>query len=294
MPKAMLPWQFANVQALDLTLQQVALEGDSLYNFLFGPLGWHPEARHKGVLVAPDVGLKDTTGGSCRSCDFTLLPTKQDMDRVPLTAALDQMLLPPNFVSPPSAMRLQRARPLVHLTLRLTALDWWTWTDDPTSTDATHHHLGLEPALGDGSAYLSQRPTCTRMKELAQQRRDGYYPVSRSLWSKNSPGWANIVGNFPDLKTLELILETFGEKKAQLETVIECSKTWRFPITGTHFELAWSGKVWEKRSSEPVVENWEFRPGDWYARSTQFEARTLRFTRRRMAPDERNEDCKVH
>ncbi|KAF1355991.1 hypothetical protein EJ07DRAFT_62536, partial [Lizonia empirigonia] len=68
------------------------------------------------------------------------------------------------------------------------------------------------------------------MKELAQQRRDGYYPVSRSLWSKNSPGWANIIGKFPDLRTLELILETFGEKKAQLETVIECSKTWRFPI----------------------------------------------------------------
>ncbi|KAF2627692.1 hypothetical protein BU25DRAFT_58486 [Macroventuria anomochaeta] len=293
-PKIMLPWQFANIQSLDIALQQTALEGDSLYNFLFSPTGWQPEARHKGVYVAPYVGLKNTAGGSCRSCDFTLLPAGFDDERLHLSDALEELRLPPGFQKPMSDMRLQRARPLVQLTLRLLSRNWWTWTDDPNSTDARHHHLGLEPALGDGSADLSQRPTSTRMQELAQQRRDGYRPVSRSPLAKTMPGWAHVIAKLPDIKTLELVLETFGEKKAQLEKVIDCAKMWRFPIADTQFELAWDGKVEEKRWSKPLIENWETQRGDWHAQSTEFEARTVRFTRRRMAPGSIDEDCKVH
>ena len=293
-PKVRLPWQFANIQALDITLQQVALEGDCLYNFLLGPTGWQPEARHRGVYVAPYVGLKNTTGGSCRSCDFTLLPAGVSDERLQLSDALEEMRLPPGFQKPRSDMRLHRARPLIHLTLRLLNSDWWTWTEDPNSTDARHHHLGLEPALGDGSSNLSQRPTSTRMQELAQQRRDGYYPFSRSLLAKTTPGWTHIIAKLPDIKTLELVLETFEEKKAQLEKVIDCAKTWRFPIADTQFELAWSGTVESKHWSRPLIENWRTRTGDWYARSTEFEVRTIRFTRRRMAPESMNEDCKVH
>lgn len=293
-PKVTLPWQFANIQSLDITLPQVALEGDCLYNFLFSPTSWHPEARHNGVHVAPYVGLKNTAGGSCQSCDFTLLPAHGVEDRTHLSDALGQLSLPSGFQKPTSDMRLQRARPLVHLTLRMPSRNWWTWTDDPSSANAQHHHLGLEPALGDGSVDLSQRPTCTRMQELAQQRRDGYYPVSRNLLARTKPGWAHIIAKLPDIKTLELVLETFEEKREQLAKVIECAKTWRFPIADTHCELVWDGNVEGQRWSKPLVENWETQRGEWYSRSTSFEERTIRFTRQRMAPGSSEEDCKVH
>ncbi|KAF9691939.1 hypothetical protein EKO04_010033 [Ascochyta lentis] len=275
----MLLWQFANIQALDFSLPQVALEGDCLYDFLFGPMGWHPEARHNGVLVAPYVSLKNTVGGTRQCCGFTLLPTGVDTDECPLTDALERMDLPSWVVPPPSTMRLQRARPLVHLTLRLSARNWWTWTDDPSSTDALHHHLGLEPALGNGSADLNERPDSTRMQELARQRRDGDHPAPRSLPSEHPPGWAHTVARLPDLKTLELILETFGEKRHQLEKVVECAKTWRFPIVNTQHELAWDTRVEEKLRSQPVVENWQFQRGYRYAKSTEIEVRIVRFTR---------------
>ncbi|KAJ8113276.1 hypothetical protein OPT61_g4566 [Boeremia exigua] len=282
-PKALLPWQFANIQSLDITLQQVALEGNSLYNFIHGATCWRPDKRHEGVYVTSYVGLKNTTGGSCRSCDFTLLPATGNDDRVHLGDALESMRLPSRFKMPMSNTRLQRARPLVHLTLRLPSRNWWTWTDDPTSTDARQHHLGLEPALGDGSANLASRPTCTRMQELAQQRRDGQQPVFESSRPTTIPGWAHTVSELPDIKSLELVLETFEEKTAQLENVVNCAKAWRFPIEGTQFELTWNGKVEHIHWSKPLIENYETRSGEWYARSTEFEVRIIRFTRRRAA-----------
>lgn len=278
----MLPWQFANIQALDVNLEQVALEGDDLYQFIFrSSVGWHPAVRHKGVLVAPHVGLRDREGGCDKSCGFTLLPTEGNEDRVALTDALKQMRLPPHFVPPPCAMRLQRARPLVHLTLRLTAWDWWTWADGPTSSDAEHHHLGLEP--GAGSGYVNGRPTSVGMQELAQQRRDGTYYLSRAYLSVYTPGWAYIMAEMPDLKSLEIVMEIFGEKKDQLETGVECAKTWLFPLAGKEFELAWSGRVTEMRSSKPLLEDYNLHDGDWYARSTHTEVRVIRFTKRQMA-----------
>jgi hypothetical protein len=279
----MLPWQFANIQALDLNLQQVSLEGDCLYDFLFGALGWHPEARHNGVYVAPHIGLRNRKGGTIvRSSEFTLIPTDRVTDRKRLDEALNHSSssLPRSFVPPASAMRVVRAKPLVHLTLRIPSKNWWTWTDDPNSTDVIAHHLGLDPAIGDGGAEEDKRPTSVRMLELARQRRGGQHPVLMQPSSPNSLGWAHIISKLPDLKTLELVLETFVEKKAQLEKVAECAKTWRFPIADTQFELAWDGKVEEMRWSKPVLKNWEYQLGHWYTRSTDFEVRTIKFTRR--------------
>ncbi|KAJ4375701.1 hypothetical protein N0V86_007234 [Didymella sp. IMI 355093] len=180
-------------------------------------------------------------------------------------------------------MRLQRARPLVHLTLRIPSTNWWTWTEDPSSTNARNSHLGLEPALGNGSVDVDERPTCTRMQELAQQRRNGHIP-SPSRWSlrdqpSSTPGWAHTIGLLPDIKSLELVLETFEEKKAQLDTVIECAKTWRFPIADSQFKLAWDGKVESEQWRKPL-EDRSIQRGEWYSLSSSFERRTIRFTRR--------------
>jgi hypothetical protein len=214
---------------------------------------------------------------------------------LPLRAALEQMQVPDGFTMPQSAMRLQRARPLVHLTLRVAAKDWWTWTDNPDSTDPTHH-LGLDPSLGNGDDSVGQRPTSTRMQQLAQQRRDGYEVVSKTTFTmkvlSGRPGWSHVIGKLPDLKTLELVLETFEEKKAQLDAVVECAKTWRFPLVGEKFELVWSGEVEETKWSKALVESWETTRPDWYARKTDFVGRTVRFTRRRRPAGD--ESCKVH
>ncbi|KAH6642906.1 hypothetical protein C7974DRAFT_112689 [Boeremia exigua] len=293
-----LPWQFANIQSLDITLQQVSLEGESLYNFFFGPSGWQPEARHQNVFVAPDIGLKNTPWGSYESCNFTLLSTGISGDRTRLRDALEEMDLPAEFQKPMSDMRLQRARPLVHLTLRMRCTDWWTWSDDPSSTDAKRNHLALDPTVGNGEDNLTSRPTSTQMQALAQQRRDGYDTTSSAPFNIDTPGWGHIISKLPDIKTLELVLETFTEKKAQLDTVVECAKTWRFPIADTQFELAWNGKVKSAHHSRPhetasEQEAWDFGYGQWWTRGTEIEERIIRFTRQRTPPSTDSE-CNVH
>lgn len=281
-PRMMLPWQFANIQALDISLQQVTLEGDGLHTFLFALYGWKPEIRHKGALVAPyfEPGMPERT--RIDSCGFELVPENTKADKVCIRDAFEGLSMHASFVPPTSAMRITRARPLIHLTLRIPSTSWWTWTEDPASTNALQHHLGLDPSLGDGSAELTKRPTSVRMYELATQRRAGQHPVPNPPWSHCTPGWAYIISKLPDLKRLELVLETFVEKKAQLNKVVECAKTWRFPTAGTQCELVWDGRVEESRWSKPLVENWEFQQGYWYSKSTEFEVRTIRFTRRRV------------
>jgi hypothetical protein len=64
--------------------------------------------------------------------------------------------------------------------------------------------------------------------------------------------WGSQIAKFPDLISLELVLETFASKKAQLDNVVECAKTWTFPIHGAQRMLVWDGKVETK--------NWSFVP----------------------------------
>ncbi|KAF2853631.1 hypothetical protein T440DRAFT_381623, partial [Plenodomus tracheiphilus IPT5] len=45
-----------------------------------------------------------------------------------------------------------------------------------------------------------------------------------------SPAWGNTVSSIHRLQNLELVLEIFTVKKAQLDAVVECAKIWRFPI----------------------------------------------------------------
>lgn len=56
------------------------------------------------------------------------------------------------------------------------------------------------------------------MVALAASRRSGQHPDYTSTWGGD-------IGKLPDLKTLELVLETFSAKKHQLDTVVECATT---------------------------------------------------------------------
>jgi hypothetical protein len=62
-----------------------------------------------------------------------------------------------------------------------------------------------------------------------------------------------------DLKTFELVLETFSEKRKQLEVVVDCAKTWKFPLNDTQHELSYDGKVevltWSRANSGWVTES---------------------------------------
>jgi len=62
-------------------------------------------------------------------------------------------------------------------------------------------------------------------------------------------------GNLRDLKTFELVLETFAAKKHQLDTVVECARTWRFPLQGTRYELVHDGSVEAMKWTQAAYED---------------------------------------
>jgi hypothetical protein len=290
------PWQLALVQGLDITLQQASLEGNNkLQSYI---RSWHPEKRHAGVYVCPKRyksihGTLDILGIP-KSFNTALFPIDQQSNEPrhffsyvlgnnPLPPE-DTNLIPSNHPRPEldrpsqwsSAMRVLRARPLTHLTLRIQHTDWWTWTDTPGCANE-RHHLGLDPTIGDGRGYFLARPTAPRMRALAESRRSGHHPEMQP-----GVGWAHTVGMMPDLKSLELVLETFAVKKRQLEDVVDAAKTWKFPIVDTLFELVWDGEVstssWSMRGLST-----EQQGGAWHNSATEFELRVVRFVRRRVA-----------
>lgn len=233
------PWQFALIQSLEVELQQAGLERGALREILEE---WQANERHAGAYVAPRfyqqykgtlcptkyfeiVKASELVDGKCRDGDQVTLPDKSSL------CFYDQ-----SFLRVGLPARAMVARPLTRLTLRLSRTDWWTWTDDPNCTDGARQ-LGLDPACGTGWADAASRPTATQMLELAAQRREG-----NSIMRYTST-WGAEIAQLPDLKQLELVLETFGDKKHQLETVVDCAKTWRFPLDDTNCELVWDGLV---------------------------------------------------
>jgi hypothetical protein len=278
----LLPWQLALIQGLDITLQQTALEGTRLQKYIYRYTTWHPDKRHKGVYVSPRR-YKSTRGPRAitefpESFNFSLLPVEADEPRHILSHLLGKHPHPSEDTYPPwpSDMRVLRARPLIHLTLRLQHEDWWTWTDHPDSTDELHH-LGLDPSVGDGSVRHIARPTAPRMRALAKARRAGQYPNIEPR-----VGWGHTIGMMPDLRRLELVLETFAGKKKQLDDVVEAAKTWKFPLVDTQYELVWDGEVGLGSWSMSGLQK-ENQGGIWHKNVTEFEVRTIRFVRRRVA-----------
>lgn len=217
---------------------------------------------------------------------FCYVPTEERQDRQFLShllgkAAIESEAFQDLSLAPPwsSAIRVAQARPIVHLTLRIEYSGWWTWTDPPTSTNPAHH-LGLDPHMGDGRE--PGRPTAPLMRELASSRRSGSHPQTFAVDdSDKSSGWAATIGRMSDLRCLELVLETFLEKRAQLEQVIEAAKTWQFPIRNTSYGLVWDGHVhhsgWSIGNNRLEVPN-----ESWHHRSNAFDVRIIRFTRRRI------------
>ncbi|KAF2735753.1 hypothetical protein EJ04DRAFT_183978 [Polyplosphaeria fusca] len=245
------PWQFALIQGLDISLQQVALEGDKLGKYL---TIWRAKERHDGAIIAPRFYQESRSlrpGKVIPSFNFRVLPYLRSRSSTSLHGLGVQLGVKSTFYSrnqneSPLMQqgRAMIARPLTHLTLRLSRTDWWTWSDH---SDDPMRHLGLDPAAGDGDVGDKMRPTAPRMMQLAAERRAGSWPgQSKSdepLPRRYTSSWGAQIAKLPDLKTLELVLETFSDKKSQLDTVIDCAKTWAFPLDNQKYELVWDGKV---------------------------------------------------
>lgn len=278
--KKYLPWQFASLQRLDVSLMQAQLEGDELHRFLFGRESWNLETRNKGVYIAPSF----LHYAKSLIPPYTLVkPARTTPDRyIRLSDALrNAPSIPEVGEFPPgvfdSPLRVMLARPICHLTLRLNAKSWWTWTDDPNASNDTNQ-LGLDPTLGDGSQDDDIRPTQARMLHLADQRRAGRLKQFR--WSP-AETWGAVVGSIPGLQSLELVLETFAGKQSQLESVVECAKLWRFPLERSHQVLRWDGRVDAQRRHADVQQNHELAAfsSAWWESCSEFEVRTVRFVR---------------
>lgn len=283
-----LPWQLALISSLDITLHQESLEGEWLRDWFENSDYFAPKLRHDGVYVAPSgyqvssnfysledleiVGSNDCSLEIKRSFDCSLIPAGDEQERISFSMALSKEICFTNTDKPPrpSAMRLMKAWPLVHLTLRLQYDNWWTLDSHPDIKD-DNEHLGLDPSIGIGSARVESRPTSSRMRELAKQRRAGEHPEI-----KDGQGWANVIAQLPDLKTLELVLESFLAKLQQLNSVVEAAKTWKFPIRDTGFELIWAGDV-ESRS---YTNYRHYAMSDWDVKPFEVEVRVVRFVRR--------------
>ncbi|KAF2681159.1 hypothetical protein K458DRAFT_372674 [Lentithecium fluviatile CBS 122367] len=243
------PWQFALIQSVDISLQQISLESDGLGGYL---ANWRAKQRNVGAYVAPRFfrqGSQPDPDCLVQSFHFGLLGADkagtaklQDGDEVTLANKLNFYDRTRSPLLNTSTAHAMVARPLTRLTLRLSRVDWWTWSNLPSEVDPSQH-LRLEPSFND-----SLREVGTTMQELAEQRRAGQHPQYEER------NWGAVVGTLPDLKTLELVLETWEVKKYQLKTVVECAKTWKFPLKETQCELVWDGKV--------ESANWKREEGD--------------------------------
>lgn len=208
--------------------------------------------------------------------DCALIPAEKGYERRFLSHILGKQNMCSESRPPPwnSAMRVTTVKPITHLTLRMHHADWWTWTDDPNSTDELSH-LALDSSVGDGSADHPRRPTASRICALAESRRAGRHPEV-----KRDVGWAKTIAQMPDLRGFEMVLEKFASKKGQSDDVVEAAKTWRFGLDGGVWELVWDGEVWVSswsRSGKKMGDN-----AAWCLRENAFEVRSVRFTRRRV------------
>ncbi|KAF2864877.1 hypothetical protein BDV95DRAFT_600257 [Massariosphaeria phaeospora] len=247
------PWQIALIQRLDISLRQIRLETGELARYLeaWGGTGG---LRHQGAYVAPRYYHHAHRRGPGRLLgmfDFRPMPveTTEDIgDGAEVTLDNAPFDDKNGFVSKTTIVRAMVARPLTHLTVRLSRTDWWHWASDPNPTDPLHQ-ISLDPALGCRADDL-EYPTPPRMLQAAAQRRAGQFPNPCLLSpapTRYQNTWGAAIAKQSQLRTLEFVLEMFEEKKGQLEVVVECAKSWRFAMDGVAWELVWDGQVEEKR-----------------------------------------------
>lgn len=257
------PWQAALIQRVDISLQQIALERSEFRDWL---KEWYPKERHAGAYIEPRfLCTRDMSKGRGHKrvpFPFNTLGAAtigkkepRDGDELTLSIATDlfdteyNIFYERGMFATHFKARAMVARPLTHLTLRLTHEDWWNWSDNPTLPSSIQRKLYLEPLIGNPIVSEGRPWGAGEMESIADQRRAG-----EDIGAWGHRGWGTVVGRLPDLKELNLVLETFDAKKDRLETIVDCAKTWRFPIENSSFELIWDGEVEDT--------SWGIEPGE--------------------------------
>jgi hypothetical protein len=87
-----------------------------------------------------------------------------------------------------------------------------------------------------------RRDTSTAMHRGYASRKEGHEPdFDLDEFEKQGRWGMHFAEYWPDLQTLEIILETYVEKESQLDEVVKCAKLWTFPLDDGK-QLEWNGK----------------------------------------------------
>ncbi|KAJ8116008.1 hypothetical protein ONZ43_g4533 [Nemania bipapillata] len=104
--------------------------------------------------------------------------------------------------------------------------------------DDLHEALRLEPMIN----VTDRRETSGAMLEGFAARTEGRQPDFKLDAFEKQGRWGMQFAEFwPDLQTLELVLETYAMKEKQLDSVVKCAKLWVFPLHDGR-QLEWNGK----------------------------------------------------
>ncbi|KAI2623676.1 hypothetical protein GGS21DRAFT_533694 [Xylaria nigripes] len=289
------PWQFANITSVDMNVQQFMLEGGSVERVsrLVGNKGRHAGHEARGFTLAGYASFGPASETKTSEADKVLRPG---------VAGNRATLIRSIFMG----------KKITHLTLRMSHTDWWSWTSCPQAgSNDPHEALRLEPMMN----VTDRRDTSSAMLEGYEARRTGR-EINFNLDESEKQGrWGmQFAEHWPDLQTLELVLETYVKKEDQLDKVIECAKLWTFPLADGR-RLEWnrkekSGTRWrgahkydhdveigmswpsdrsdgrgQRREGNAVFTNW--RPHVGYENEVgpgqEFVMRTLTFTRQRAS-----------
>ncbi|KAI1342505.1 hypothetical protein F5Y15DRAFT_413011 [Xylariaceae sp. FL0016] len=210
-------WQFANLTSAEMTVQQVKLEGGAIERIsrMAGTLG-----RHRGRELREFTFITSFVDQFLRTAEAQHSNSTGKEDPMPTAPNHD----------------LRIAKKMTHLTIRLGRTDWWSWSSAPErATLSPGNKLRLEPMIHT-TASLATAPA---MNEGYAARQAGREPEF-GLDSFEKPGrWGTQITEFwPDLQVLELVLETFIQKKSQLDAIIECAKLWTFALP-EGYQLEW-------------------------------------------------------
>ncbi|KAJ7859538.1 hypothetical protein B0H14DRAFT_3446660 [Mycena olivaceomarginata] len=229
-----LPGGFAHFTSLVIVTQQSGLEQEPGHLVRYADATMAAE-RHDGLYVAAREGHgQDQWEWHMPTPRPFYQPPKKYLT---CTSAPSPSLTSTDTDTEAAPPQYYHASPITHLTIRMDRADWWTWGDYPPR--APDGGLALDPGMGDGGL---KRPSVSGMLAAADVRRTR---AAQGLPPAPYPPecWGRRIGLFKDLTRLTLYLETFAWRVAELDKVVECAKTWQFPIGGEGDEgarvLAW-------------------------------------------------------
>ncbi|KAI8630609.1 hypothetical protein F5Y19DRAFT_463965 [Xylariaceae sp. FL1651] len=216
------PWQFANICSVDMTVQQFMLEGGSIERAsrIVGNKGRHEGHEARGFTLAGYASFGPAKETKTLNRDIPLSPGAAET-----RAALIRSIF--------------RGKRVTHLTIRMSRTDWWSWTSHPQAeTQNPHEMLRLEPMIN----VTDRQATSSAMLEGYEARKEGREPdFELDEFEKQGRWGMHFAEYWPDLQTLELVLETYEGKEKQLDSVVECAKLWTFPLHDGK-QLEWNGE----------------------------------------------------